>query len=140
MWFLYAICSGLSAAFLALIINIGLKQEDALIMTSFFCVVMTIMLIAVCFITNRFENFSFSSLGKKELISLVLAGVAAGVGYLTYFLALKNGPICYVVAIDRLSILYVVILSFLFLNVKVNALTLAGSFLIVLGTYLISCV
>jgi transporter family protein len=140
MWFLYAICSGLSAALLAIIINIGLKQEDALLMTSFFSIVMAIMLITTCFLTNRFDNFSFSSLGKRELLSILFAGFLAGLGYLTYFLALKSGPINNVVAIDRLSILYVVALSIIFLNAKVTSFTWIGSLLIVIGTYLVASV
>lgn len=139
MWYVYAGISGLCATLMAILINTRLRGQDALLMTCLFSIVMTTLLILACFVLKKFQGFSLKNFEQRELIALLLTGVCAGVGYLAYFLALKHGPISSVVAIDRLGILYMVVISFMFLNAPFNIWSIVGAVCMVIGAYLITC-
>ncbi len=137
MWYIYAIISGLSSALMAIIINAKLKEHDALLMTSLFCMIMTTLFIIACFASKKFEGLSLKNVLMTDVIALVFTGFFAGLGYLSYFLALKHGPLNYVVAIDRLSVVYVAVLSIIILQSKFNIWHIVGAVCMVIGAYLI---
>lgn len=87
---------------------------------------------------NKFNGFTFGSLRGKDWILISLAGVAGALSWLCYFFALKIGDVNKVVAIDRLSIILVVILSTLFLGETFGWKTALGAVLMVGGAILIS--
>jgi transporter family protein len=69
---------------------------------------------------------------------IIIAGIFGALSWLFYFLALKNGPINPVVAIDRLSLVFVFVLALLFLGEAFSAKALIGAILMVGGAILIS--
>jgi transporter family protein len=95
-------------------------------------------LLAVCWLSGRFADFTVANLGGKEWGLLVLAGVAGALSWLFYFLALRDGLASAVVAIDRLSIVFVILLAALFLSEMLTWRTVTGSFLMICGATLIS--
>ena len=68
---------------------------------------------------------------------IVLAAIAGAASWLFYFEALAKGPATGVVAIDRLSIVFVVFLSALILGEALTVKSIAGAALIIGGAYLL---
>jgi drug/metabolite transporter (DMT)-like permease len=69
---------------------------------------------------------------------IALAGVAGAASWLFYFLALKIGQVNSVVVIDRLSVVFVVILSAIFLGEALTWKTALGVALMVGGALLVA--
>ncbi|MFA5776067.1 MAG: EamA family transporter [Patescibacteria group bacterium] len=58
--------------------------------------------------------------------------------WLFYFLALKNGKASQIVPIDRLSVVFTIILAFIILSEKVSIKTIIGGVTIVIGAILVA--
>lgn len=70
-------------------------------------------------------------------IFLILSGITTGLSWLCYYRALQTGQASLVAPIDKLSILFTVAFSWLFLKEKLTWKSAAGLVLIVAGTLLL---
>lgn len=84
------------------------------------------------FITNT--QSGISSISKKSWIFLILSGLATGASWLCYYKAIQMGDVSKVVPIDKLSVLFTLVLAFVFLHEEFNTKSLIGSILITAGT------
>jgi len=122
----------------AVFAKLGLQNLDSTLATTIRAVIMSGFLVVVSLFLGKFDGFNFSSLGTKEWLLIVAAGISGALSWLFYFLALKFGPATGVVSIDRLSIVAVVVLAALFLGEALTFKVAAGAALMVLGALLIS--
>jgi transporter family protein len=67
-----------------------------------------------------------------------LSGIAGALSWLFYFLALKIGKASQVAPIDRLSIVFVIILAFLILGEKISLKIAIGTALMAVGAILVA--
>ena len=65
---------------------------------------------------------------------MILSGLATGVSWLCYYRALQMGEATKVVPIDKLSVVYTLVLAFVFLHEEFTIKSLAGCILIGIGT------
>ncbi len=137
MWIIYAFISSIAAALVAVFAKLGLKEIDSTLATIVRSMIMALFLVATGFFLKKFEGFSLGSFSQKDWILIVAAGIAGAISWLFYFLALKSGPATATVAIDRLSIVFVVILAALFLGEAFGWKSALGALLMVLGALLI---
>lgn len=137
-WLFFAILSALGAAGVAIFAKLGLQSLDSTLATTIRAVIMSGFLVVVSLALGKFDGFNFSSLGTKEWLLIVAAGISGALSWLFYFLAIKLGPVDGVVSIDRLSIVAVVILAAVFLGEALSPKVAAGAVLMVLGALLIS--
>lgn len=91
-------------------------------------------LVITSLVIGSWQNIS--SVDKKTLIFIALSGIAGATSWLFYFYSLKHGPAGGVAAIDRLSIVFVVILAALFLGEGITWKTGLGSVLVLAGAIL----
>ena len=77
-----------------------------------------------------------NQIDSKSLTFITLSGIAGALSWLCYFYALKKGPASGVAALDRLSVVFVLILSVIFLSQSLNIKTVAGAILITIGAIL----
>lgn len=138
MWVLYAFLSAITAAAVAILGKLGLKGVDSTLATTVRSMVMAVFLISVTGILGKFQGFTAASFSQKDWILIVLSGIAGAVSWLFYFLALKSGLATHVAAIDRLSLVFVVILSGIFLGESMTIKVIGGALLMVLGVLLIT--
>lgn len=138
MWAVYALLSALTAALVAILGKIGLGHLDSTLATTLRSIVMAVFLIAAAASLGKFAGFHFSNLAGRDWIFIILAGVAGALSWLFYFFALKNGPAMAVVAIDRLSLVFVAILSVLFLSQAFTWKLAVGVVLMVGGALLVA--
>ena len=138
MWLFYAFLSAGFAALVAIFGKLGLKTIDPTLATTLRAIIMAGFLVLVSFAFKKFEEFSLSSLSGREWVYIALAGVAGALSWLFYFSALRIGSAGAVSAIDRLSIVFVVILAALFLGEAFTWKVGLGAAFIALGAFLIT--
>lgn len=138
MWVPYAILSAVFAAAVAIFGKIGLKGIDSTLATTVRSVIMALFLLTVALSMGKFSGWTLSSFGNKEWLMIALSGIAGALSWLFYFFAIKNGNVTAVAAIDRLSIVFIVILATLFLGEAFTWKTLVGSILIGGGAFLMT--
>lgn len=135
MWIGYAILSAVFAAAVAILAKIGLKTVDPTLATTIRAVVMAVFLLGTAVILEKFSLIK--TVGNQALTFIIFSGVAGALSWLFYFLALKHGPVTGVAAIDRLSVVFVVILAALFLGEALTPKSVTGLVLLVLGAILL---
>jgi transporter family protein len=138
MWIIYAFLSALGAAGVAIAAKLGLKNIDSTLATTIRSIIMALFLLVVSFSLKKFRHFDFNTFSSRDWLLIIIAGIFGALSWLFYFLALKNGPINPVVAIDRLSLVFVFVLALLFLGEAFSAKALIGAILMVGGAILIS--
>lgn len=138
MWYIFAILSGLLGAILAILVKLHLKDFEPIIVTIIFSTIAALFLSTIS-IYNKKLNLKFlTSLTQYQWIILIVAALINCISFICYINALKHGKTCSAVAVDRLGVLYVAILSAFILNTAFTAKTLLGSILIVIGAFLLS--
>lgn len=80
--------------------------------------VVVIMAWGMVFITNAQKGLSH--IRKKSWIFLILSGLATGASWLCYYKALQIGKASKVVPIDKLSVVIILLLAFIFLHEEVK--------------------
>jgi transporter family protein len=97
--------------------------------------------VVVCFTWTvaYFSGFAtgVSQLNGRAVLFLVLSGLATGASWLCYFRALQLGDASQVAPVDKLSIVFVLLLAAVFLGEKVHWQTILGAALIVGGVVIL---
>lgn len=135
MWILYALFAAVFAAAVAILGKIGLKDIDSTLATTIRAVVMATFLIGAAVMLNKLPLLK--AVESKTLLFIIFSGIAGALSWLFYFLALKYGPAVGVAALDRLSVVFVVLLAALFLGEAMTLKSAAGLVLIVTGALLL---
>jgi transporter family protein len=138
MWIIFALLAAVSAAFVAIFGKLGLKTIDSTLGTTIRSIVMALFLILTSLLLGKWKHFTWTSLSSKDWWLIVLAGIAGALSWLFYFFALKNGDATKVAALDRLSILFVIILAAIFLSEGLTWKSLLGATCMAIGAILIS--
>ena len=134
MWLLFALLSAVFAALTSILAKIGIEGVNSNLATAIRTVVVVIMAWGMVFLTNT-QN-GLSEIGKKSWIFLILSGLATGASWLCYYRALQVGEASKVVPIDKLSVVFTLILAFVFLHEQFTVKSLVGCILIGIGTLL----
>lgn len=135
-WIFYAIGSAVFASLVAIFGKIGLKDIDSTMATTVRAVVMAVFLVIVSLSLKKFSGLE--TIVGKPLLFIILSGVAGALSWLCYFFAIKSGPVSGVVAIDRTSVVFALLLAALFLGEALTAKTALGGALIVSGALLVA--
>lgn len=135
-WIVYAVCSAVFAALTSILAKIGITGVESNLGTAIRTVVVLIMAWFIVFVKGKQPQFK--SLDKRELVFIVLSGIATGASWLCYYYAIQNGVVSVVVPIDKMSILVTVIFSFLFLKEKISKKAVFGLTLMLLGTLIMA--
>jgi transporter family protein len=136
-YIILALLSALTASLVAIFGKLGLKNVDPTIATTIRSLIMAGFLVIVSLFLKKFENFSLNLFTSKDWFLIILAGISGALSWLFYFWALKFGPASHVAVIDRLSLVFVILLSALILGETFNLKVFVGMVLIVIGAILI---
>ena len=120
--------SAVFAALTSILAKVGIEDVDSTLATAIRTVAVVGMSWLMVFITNT--QSGISSISKKSWIFLILSGLATGASWLCYYKAIQMGDVSKVVPIDKLSVLFTLILAFIFLHEEFNVKSLIGSILI----------
>ncbi len=84
------------------------------------------------------EHRGFGTLGARTWWFLVLSGLATGASWLCYFRALQLGEASRVAPVDKLSVVFVILLAALFLGEKLSWHQWLGGAFILVGAIVIA--
>ncbi len=138
-WVIYAILSAIFAALVAIFGRIGVSGIDTTFATTVRAIIMSIFLVLVSLLLGKFKFAA--TLKSKAFYFIILSGIAGALSWLFYFVALKsatNTQVPAVAALDRLSVVFVLIFSILFLGDKLTLKSVFGAILITIGAILMA--
>lgn len=132
VWFIFAALSAVFAAATSLLAKIGIEDVDSNAATAIrTCIVfVTAWLIVIC----RGETKYVKELKGKDILFLILSGIATGASWICYYYAIQRGQVSIVVPIDKLSILITVLFSLIVFKEKLSLKAWIGLGLLVTGT------
>jgi len=140
LWLVFALLSAVCAGLVALFGKMGLQGIDTNTATAIRAVIMAVFLVGVVLLSGKLAHFEQIFSNHKALLFIILSGLAGALSWLFYFAALKIGKVSQVAAIDKLSLVFAIILAMLFLSEKLSlkagigaALIAAGAILVALG-------
>lgn len=131
-WFLYAVLSAVFASLTSILGKIGISGIDSNLGTAIRTIVVLIMAWLVVFVKGK--QHEVKKVEKKELVFIVLSGIATGGSWLCYYRALQTGPASVIVPIDKLSILVSIAFSYIVFKERLTKKAFLGLILIVAGT------
>jgi bacterial/archaeal transporter family protein len=138
IYLIYALLSAVFASLVAIFGKLGLKDLDANTSTAIRAVIMAVFLIAVIIVQGKLKHIEPILSNHRALLFIVLSGVAGAISWLFYFLAIQGGDIVKVVPLDRLSVVFAIVLALLFLGEKISVMTGLGAALVAVGGILVA--
>ena len=136
MWAILAVLSAVFAALTSIFAKVGIQNVDSTLATAIRTVVVVLMAWVMVFITHT--QSGLSGIDRKSWIFLVLSGLATGASWLCYYKALQLGEVSEVVPIDKLSILFTLVLAFILLHEKFTVKSAVGTAFIAIGTLIMA--
>lgn len=131
MWFVFALLSAIFAALTSILAKIGIDGVNSNLATAIRTVIVVIMSWGMVFLTHA--QSGITEISKKSWLFLILSGLATGASWLCYYRALQMGEASKVVPIDKLSVVFTLVLAFVFLHEEFTIKSLAGCILIGVG-------
>lgn len=136
-WIVYAFLAAVSAAIVGVLSKIGIAGIDSTLATTIRGLAIAFFMGGAALFLGKWETIA--SVSPKTLFFIILTGVFGGLSWLWGFAALKaGGDATAVNAIDRLSLVFLLVLAVLFLGESFTWQKFSGILLIVFGTLLVS--
>lgn len=131
-WLIYAVGSAVFAALTSVLGKIGISGVESNLGTAVRTAVVLIMSWLIVFAKGK-QN-GLKTLDKKELVFIVLSGVATGASWLCYYYAIQHGKLSVVIPIDKMSILITVGFAYILFKEKLSKKATVGLILMAAGT------
>ena len=133
-WLIYAVLSAVFASLTSILGKIGINGVESNLGTAIRTGVVLVMAWLIVLVKGK--QHTLRSVPQKELVFLILSGLATGGSWLCYYKALQDGLASVVVPIDKLSILVSIGFSALVFKERLSKKAALGLALIVAGTLL----
>ncbi|GAA0712466.1 EamA family transporter [Dokdonella soli] len=131
-WILFALGSAFFAGLTALFGKIGVAGINSNLAT--FIRTIVILGVTAAILSLRDEWRAPSTIEPKTWLFLALSGVATGLSWLCYYRALQLGAVSKVAPIDKLSVVFAILLGALFVGESLSWPVAIGGGLIVAGS------
>jgi transporter family protein len=135
MWVIFAFFSALFAALTSILAKIGIQDINSNLATAVRTIVVLIMSWGIVFITGKQNDII--NIGHKNLLFLILSGIATGLSWLCYYKALQIGEASKVIPIDKFSVVIGMVLAFVVLKETITIKSIIGGALITIGTFVL---
>jgi transporter family protein len=135
-WLLWSLLSALFAGVTAILAKVGVEEINSNLATAIRTFV--VLLFAWLIVAISKTPISISTISRRTWIFLILSGMATALSWICYFRALQLGLASKVAPIDKLSVIFAIVMAAVFLHEPVSWLQWAGGGLIVSGAVLLS--
>ncbi len=132
-WKLFALGSAFFAGLTAIFGKLGVEGINSNLATFVRTVVILLMTFAIVSFQGEWR-FPQRTMEMRPVVFLVLSGIATGLSWLFYYRALQMAPASMVAPVDKLSVVFAIVLSVLFLGEAVTPKLVIGGTLVVAGT------
>ena len=137
-WLPWAVMSAFFAGITAILAKKGVESIDSNLATAVRTSVVVVFSWLMVLVATPANARSLSGLSRRTWIFLVLSGLATGLSWLCYFRALQLGKASQVAPVDKLSVVFAILLAVLILHEKLAWEHWIGASLIVLGVLLLA--
>lgn len=135
-WVVWALLSAFFAGITAILAKVGVESVDSSLATAIRTTVVLVLAWAVALAATPAAALTMP--GRRTLLFLALSGVATGLSWLCYFRALQLGEASRVAPIDKLSVVFAIVLAGAFLKERITWHQFVGGTLIVAGSLIIA--
>lgn len=135
-WIHWSLLSAFFAAVTAILAKVGIRDVDSNLATFVRTAVVLIFAGVLVALSGSFSNLR--DFAPKTWLFLGLSGLATGISWLCYFKALQIGEASKVAPVDKLSVVFVIILAALFLGEAPTWKSGLGGGLIAAGAILLA--
>lgn len=135
VWLILAFLSAFFAALVTIFGKIGLKTIDSTVAAGVRAVIMAATMIGIIMLLGRTSQLT--QLTQRDMLFIILSGVSGALSWVFYFAALKLADASKVATIDRTSILFIIVLSYLILGEELSLRTVAAGILVFLGALIL---
>ena len=115
MWVVYALLSALFASATSILAKVGIRDIGSNLATAVRTIVVLALAWGMVFVSGQQQDMHRLTQGSN-LLFLILSGLATGLSWLFYYHALQIAPASKVAPIDKLSVVFTVILAAVFLH------------------------
>jgi transporter family protein len=136
MWVLFALLAAFSAAVVTVLSKAGIKNVDSNLAFAIQSVMILIVTWSAVLLNGTLPELT--KLDNKTWIYLLIAGVVTAVSSMLTFRALKDGDASKVNPIERVSLVFAIILAAIFLKEKITWQVVTGGALMTAGALLIA--
>lgn len=134
MWLILALASSVFAALTSILAKIGIDGVNATLATAIRTVVVLLLSWGMVFLTNTQKGIV--QISSRSWLFLILSGLATGASWLCYYKALQLGDASKVIPIDKLSVVFTMVLAAWILREQFTPKSILGCVLIGAGTLL----
>lgn len=135
-WLLFSIGSAFFAGLTAILGKLGVAGLNSNLATLIRTVVIFIVTAAI--VSMRSEWTWPATTSTKPVVFLVLSGIATGLSWLCYYRALQLAPASLVAPVDKLSVVFAIVLGVAVLGEPLTWRLVVGASLIVGGVLVIA--
>jgi len=132
MWFILALGSSVFAALTSILAKIGIDNVNSNLATAIRTSVVLLLSWGMVFLSNA--QGGIVEISKRSWLFLILSGLATGASWLCYYKAIQIGQVSKVVPIDKLSVVFTIVLAAIFLQEGFTIKSALGCILIAAGT------
>jgi bacterial/archaeal transporter family protein len=134
-WLGWAFLSAIFAGLTAVLAKVGVQDVDSNLATAIRTVVILVFAWSVALYRN---DQQLSTVTPRTWLFLGLSGLATGASWLCYFRALQLGQVSRVAPIDKLSVVFAILLAAVFLHERLTWQNWVGGALIVGGSLVLA--
>lgn len=135
-WLRWSLLSALFAAATALLAKLGVTHVEPNLATAVRTTV--VVLFAWSIVFSFGSHGGLANIDRRSWFLLAASGFATGCSWLCYFRALSLGPASKVAPIDKLSVVFVVLIAWPLLGETLTARKLIGGVMIASGAILLA--
>lgn len=135
-WMIYAIFSAVFAALTSILAKVGITDVESNLGTAIRTGVVLVMAWMIVFIRGKHKTLK--NINHKELLFIILSGIATGASWLFYYYSIANGIVSVVVPIDKLSIVFTVGFSYVVFKEKLSQKAFLGLIFMITATLIMA--
>lgn len=135
-WVFFALGSAGFAGLTAIFGKLGVNEINSNLATLIRTLIIAVM--AAGIVTFRNEWQPLNKLSAFSLWMLFFSAIATGLSWLCYYRALQLGPASRVAPVDKLSVVFVMVFSIVFLGEALTWKALSGGALVMAGAVLLA--
>src|SRR5271157_2964613 len=135
-WVYWAVLSAVFAGITAVLAKVGVENVDPNLATAIRTTVVLLFTWAIVFAAAPAGPITVP--GRRTMVFLALSGIATGLSWLCYFRALQLGEASRVAPLDKLSVVFAIVLAGIFLRERLTWQQAIGGVLIVAGSLVVA--
>ena len=135
-WIVWSLLAALFAGLTAVLAKMGAGGVNSNLATAIRTTVVLVFTWGIAFATTK--PAAMWEFPKRAWLFLALSGVATGLSWLCYFRALQLGDVSRVAPVDKLSVVFVIAFSAIFLKERLSLQHAVGGVLIVAGALVLA--